>query len=1029
MKVEYNLLQVVNWLFVLVILFSGTGKLWGADTQSTLVKSSISMSDNEPLIVDNKSQIEYKTNTYIITRQDIAKMPYRDLASLLNTLPGFDAFDKNLTDPVFRGESLDDTRIIIDGMEMSDLLTETPYYYMDLGNIEKIEVLPGWFGVEYGNARNAIIKITTRKSAQNFILKVNTRYSAPGLKHFGPMMYGKDSPIVTPFTTLADGAWTGYYGQGGMEDSGTQSQFTEGWFKYSGINVNEYGMPVDINGDVLEDIWDDSQWVLGEEGGLYPGDPHYGKPYENLALYLWRHRSGDNLDLLRELGDKGLVDISLINVNDDDAFMDYGNDIPDWQGEVFTGGIVPYLPWIRWSVYHSQDQLEYARKVASSTYYERTTRVNLNTSFTKNMNLDVTFQNNRQNGMTDNLNGNYYSPIAFNAFTIGGSANKLWYPDFYTPVEYLHRQGQVRFNHKVTEKINYHLDIGYAISEQNLQIDNRNTAPIYSNEWNATHLRYGRLGTLEEIYAHVENGDYGWENWRNWARIRIGNYLYDEAPAGYGPINWLDVTGEYRMESGSFRSNESMDRRFTVKGKLNYTFHPKHKLELGFEWMRNHYYVDYEIMDPSVGGGYFHSANIKPLTGSIYLADTWKPDEKFMLYAGIRYDMLKHDDVLAYHDTSDDSTSSIYSHMLQPGYVDYELATADRSMSELSYRLGVIFQPFSSTQFFMNHGKFSEWADAKDLYAFTRSTARGYLVSDLCNPMLKAPYTIRTEAGFTQDILNQLTLKASMYYTDETDLYSGVTYYPMSGNGIDYIENNTYIYKTGYDVELDYIPSPWFTASTSFSYTALERGRYGYSRYYQDEKLHNPKFNIQLVEYSTQPLIRFKLFTATPHAFGPGIGPLYPVGDWNMSILYYWKKGECVYWEGNEINWRPYQNTDMRISKTLFSFAGAKAIVYMDVNNLFNNKNMVKSDGYIYTASFGKKHLIGASGNLTWNDHRWWNREFVEYMNSLDIDGGDRPGDYPHNGEKEYIEMPKFTPWTFLNKRDIFWGLNIQVNI
>ena len=93
--------------------------------------------------------------------------------------------------------------------------------------------------------------------------------------------------------------------------------------------------------------------------------------------------------------------------------------------------------------------------------------------------------------------------------------------------------------------------------------------------------------------------------------------------------------------------------------------------------------------------------------------------------------------------------------------------------------------------------------------------------------------------------------------------------------------------------------------------------------------------------------------------------------------------------------------------------------------------------GYDYDNDLNRV-LTGVSNTWAWNDHRWWKNEFVEYMNSLDItvdesgrvSGPDRPGDYNSNwpdagGKKDYITMPGFTPWTFLEKRDIYFGMKI----
>ncbi len=105
---------------------------------------------------------------------------------------------------------------------------------------------------------------------------------------------------------------------------------------------------------------------------------------------------------------------------------------------------------------------------------------------------------------------------------------------------------------------------------------------------------------------------------------------------------------------------------------------------------------------------------------------------------------------------------------------------------------------------------------------------------------------------------------------------------------------------------------------------------------------------------------------------------------------------------------------------TLFS---KDVSLYLDVYNLFNNKNMVQPAGY-YHDSNGE--VSGVPRSMAWNGNIYNQNEFINYMNSLKIKDGDRPGDYPHDDEKEYIQMPGFTPWTFLEKRDIFVGVQFE---
>jgi hypothetical protein len=152
----------------------------------------------------------------------------------------------------------------------------------------------------------------------------------------------------------------------------------------------------------------------------------------------------------------------------------------------------------------------------------------------------------------------------------------------------------------------------------------------------------------------------------------------------------------------------------------------------------------------------------------------------------------------------------------------------------------------------------------------------------------------------------------------------------------------------------------------------------------------------------------------------------------NLGLLYFRRAGETFTWNPDaipyvedNIRWRPYQRTDMRFKKRLFKKWNIEPEVYVDVTNLFNTKNLSGVRGYDYDTGNFTKVLTGIDDTWAWDDHKWWSNEFIDYMYSLDIDGGDRPGDYKTD-DKDYINMPGFTPWTFLEKRQIFFGIRIN---
>ncbi|HKJ87915.1 MAG TPA: hypothetical protein VKA48_05355, partial [Gammaproteobacteria bacterium] len=182
----------------------------------------------------------------------------------------------------------------------------------------------------------------------------HVRYSRPGRKHFGPMMYGENSPVVRPFVDPAAGALTG-------------NAIFEGWETYASETLD-------------------------------PGDPYYGQPMECLALYLWRHRSPDNLRRLRQLVDQGQVDADLSQVTEADAVFGYGTR-PDWQGTLHLAGpLIPGSRAVQGVLTHRQEATAYALLVPGIYYQDHQTAGTLTAQVGQGMTLALDVLVGRQQG-------------------------------------------------------------------------------------------------------------------------------------------------------------------------------------------------------------------------------------------------------------------------------------------------------------------------------------------------------------------------------------------------------------------------------------------------------------------------------------------------------------------------------------------------------------------------------------------------------------------------------------------------------
>ena len=96
---------------------------------------------------------------------------------------------------------------------------------------------------------------------------------------------------------------------------------------------------------------------------------------------------------------------------------------------------------------------------------------------------------------------------------------------------------------------------------------------------------------------------------------------------------------------------------------------------------------------------------------------------------------------------------------------------------------------------------------------------------------------------------------------------------------------------------------------------------------------------------------------------------------------------------------------------------------WIDVSNLFNTHNM--------TVFSGQNDANITDENWAWDGHRWWRTERRDYLESLGYSAENQNPDgtfnntigKPGSWKDGAIDLPAFTPWTFLEQRDIYFGV------
>ena len=288
-----------------------------------------------------------------VTAEEIRVAPFQSVNNALSSQVSINAVSSVNDRPRIRGSSIEESKFIVDGVEQGDPLSNRPYNAINLDAVEELQVLTGGFSAEYGDLRSGLVNVVTKTGGDQYSGSANVRYSAPALKHHGPMPYGHESALVTPFLLPTEGAFTG-------------NDFFDGWNK---------------------------------EATSPSRDPqHTGSPEELWALWVWRHRSQDSIDLLQELAQNGsvTVDGQTISVpvefgpnagNPDDLVFHQTGDTPDYTTAFTLGGPLPGLDAVKFFLSYDQTQTEYASTYPREAYLDRQARGNLTTNLTQNTRL------------------------------------------------------------------------------------------------------------------------------------------------------------------------------------------------------------------------------------------------------------------------------------------------------------------------------------------------------------------------------------------------------------------------------------------------------------------------------------------------------------------------------------------------------------------------------------------------------------------------------------------------------------------
>ncbi|MCX6144147.1 MAG: carboxypeptidase-like regulatory domain-containing protein [Ignavibacteriales bacterium] len=569
---------------------------------------------------------------------------------------------------------------------------------------------------------------------------------------------------------------------------------------------------------------------------------------------------------------------------------------------------------------------------------------------------------------------------------------------------------------------------------------------------------------------------------RDTSRVyKFGNsYMLDEAPFGFFPTPGVtSLTGIEGMRMGVGMSNardSSKLATYTMKFDLTSQLDRYNEFKGGFEFAYTDNGVNYGSVDMVLATGRSLSSwHTFPIRMEVYVKDKLE-FEGMIIDMGVRVAMS--------HAGGEWFVYDPYTNFLT-GPRSFGIDTLlqmepTKYVTNVMPRLNVAFPITDNAKLYFNYGHFRAMPTPENLYLIRHETATSNIIR-LADPNLPLEKTVAYELGFENNIMDMFLLRIAAYYKDISNERYLVEYIGYN-NTPDYTVSTPNLYEDvrGFEITLRKNRGNWIQGFVNYTYMVSTSGHFGWGVNYQnavDQRNYQRNNPIQSKPIP-QPYARANIDLFTPENFGPKFGGINPLADWRLSILGSYSAGFYFTYVGggsfpgvsNNLQWKDQYGLDIRLSKTFNLFDRVNLMLFMDVSNVLNLKQLTTYgdvDGTDFDRYLKSLHL-------------------PEEMNQFygQIPGSDRAGDYRAEGvayqpmvytknltevgtqdrytspiyyefssrsyyrwvnntwqpanqsevdqvlkDKAYIHMPTQDWWNFLNPRDFYFGLRMSFDV
>ncbi len=498
----------------------------------------------------------------------------------------------------------------------------------------------------------------------------------------------------------------------------------------------------------------------------------------------------------------------------------------------------------------------------------------------------------------------------------------------------------------------------------------------------------------------------------------IGGRWYDEQPFGYvgssiGSITeQYDVINKFLISGGGRGQDHSRYWGLRLAGDLVSQIDKHNQVKTGVSVDYTQFHERREIN---------HGATTQPFT--VNPTNWWYYDEHPVQLGAYIQDKLEYEGMIAnFGIRADYLQPGVTPFILNPQYIynnlPYDLATfraQDNSFSQLhstdksyklyfSPRLGISHPITSTSKIFFNYGHFYQPPVIDQLYT-VKPSGGGATIPNIGADW---PRTISYEIGIEKGIANDFLIHFMGYYKDVSDQLSQVEIVPFDNESVVTTwASNGYGDIRGLELKLERRVGRFWRGWVQAEYMIQSSGHTGYATIFEDRQKAAEQRESPLQSRNWPvPSLSANLTFRTPASFGPAILGAKLLGDWQFNILQDWSSGGKELVEGGSkladqhyADVIDYWNTDIMLEKR-FQFANKRFSAYMQVRNLFNYKGF--PNPYNWNSYIGSLHFPWEQGSQK---------------------GNDKLGDY----KQDYIDLG-WNSWSqFINPRDIFFGIRVQM--